>query len=172
MVHDHKDGPRISPAWFAELLAGEAHCQWAYWFRARHEEWELGPSLSLSRVDWLMEHTWELIDCINRYQEQGYAVSNGWPNDYVLRVGGAVLSGRPEVIATKGDDCVVIDFHDGEATRSRTLQVMVHMYALPRAIDRFRSMSPRGEIAYPESTDGGRQVSVLKWPKGAPLNLG
>ena len=24
----------------------------------------------------------------------------------------------------------------------------------------------------PESTDGGRQVGVLKWPKGAPLNLG
>ena len=25
---------------------------------------------------------------------------------------------------------------------------------------------------YPESTEGGRRVSVLKWPKGAPLNLG
>ena len=24
----------------------------------------------------------------------------------------------------------------------------------------------------PESTEGGRRVSVLKWPKGAPLNLG
>ena len=24
----------------------------------------------------------------------------------------------------------------------------------------------------PESTDRGRQVSVLQWPKGAPLNLG
>ena len=26
--------------------------------------------------------------------------------------------------------------------------------------------------AKPESTEGGRRVSVLKWPKGAPLNLG
>ena len=25
---------------------------------------------------------------------------------------------------------------------------------------------------YPESTEGGRRVSVLKWPKGAPVNLG
>ena len=24
----------------------------------------------------------------------------------------------------------------------------------------------------PESTEGGRRVSLLKWPKGAPLNLG
>ena len=30
-----------------------------------------------------------------------------------------------------------------------------------------------GEIeTKPESTEGGRRVSVLKWPKGAPLNLG
>ena len=27
-------------------------------------------------------------------------------------------------------------------------------------------------LAKPESTEGGRQVSALKWPKGAPLNLG
>ena len=30
-----------------------------------------------------------------------------------------------------------------------------------------RPLSP-----YPESTEGGGQVSVLQWPKGAPLNLG
>ena len=27
-------------------------------------------------------------------------------------------------------------------------------------------------FAYPESTEGRRRVSVLKWRKGAPLNLG
>ena len=27
-------------------------------------------------------------------------------------------------------------------------------------------------IAKPESTEGGRLVSILKWPEGAPLNLG
>ena len=145
MILDDTEGLRISPGWLAELLAVESLCQWSYWFRARHEEWDQASSLSLSRVDWLMEHTRQLLDCINRYQERGYAVSNGRPNDYVLQVGGAVLSGRPEMIATKGDDCVVIDFHNEEATRSRTLQVLVHMYALPRAVDRFRSMGLPGE---------------------------
>ena len=27
-------------------------------------------------------------------------------------------------------------------------------------------------VLYPESTEGGRLVSILKWPEGAPLNLG
>ena len=33
------------------------------------------------------------------------------------------------------------------------------------------NLSP-GPTAYPESTEGGRLVSILKWPEGAPLNLG
>ena len=30
----------------------------------------------------------------------------------------------------------------------------------------------KSRLTKPESTEGGRRVSVLKWPKGAPLNLG
>ncbi len=36
-----------------------------------------------------------------------------------------------------------------------------------------KTLVSRGRgAAYPESTDRGRQVSDLKWSKGAPLNLG
>ena len=35
-----------------------------------------------------------------------------------------------------------------------------------------RLFGSRTTITNPESTEGGRRVSVLKWPKGAPLNLG
>ena len=34
------------------------------------------------------------------------------------------------------------------------------------------SQSIRYGKPYPESTEGGRLVSILKWPEGAPLNLG
>ena len=148
MVHVHTDGPRIPPVWLAGLLAEEAHCQWASWFRARHEDWERRPIPSLSGLDWPVDYTQRLNRCIKRYEEQGYTVSNGGPNDYALSVGGAVLSGRPDVIATKGDDCIVIDFPKGEPRRSHAHQVMTHMYALPRAIERLRGMALRGEVAY------------------------
>ena len=59
-----------------------------------------------------------------------------------------MLSGRPDVIATKGDDCVVVDFPKGEPNRSHQFQVMIHMYALPRAVERLRDMSLRGELVY------------------------
>lgn len=102
----------------------------------------------LPGFDWRIQYTVQLNGCIRRYEEQGYTVSNGAPNAYTLSLGDAVLSGRPDVIAVKGDDCVVIDFPKGEANRSHAFQVMTHMYALPRAVERLRGMSPRGELVY------------------------
>ena len=48
MTQVRTNGPRISPVWLAGLLAGEAHCEWASWFRARHEDWGRHPIPDLS----------------------------------------------------------------------------------------------------------------------------
>ena len=34
------------------------------------------------------------------------------------------------------------------------------------------SVVAKADPPKPESTEGGRLVSILKWPEGAPLNLG
>ena len=48
-------------------------------------------------------------------------------------------------------------------------------FASPTLAEQFR-MEQGAEIGRrarkPESTEGGRLVSILKWPEGAPLNLG
>ena len=53
---------------------------------------------------------------------------------------------------------------------------MSHSYSSDISREQFARILPCLESARrrtkPESTDGGRQVSVLKWSKGAPLNLG
>ena len=148
MAQARATGPRISPLWLAGLLSGEVQCQWASWFRTHHEDWDRVETPDLPGLDWQTQYTVQLNGCIRRYEEQGYTVSNGAPNAYSLSLGDAVLSGRPDVIAVKGDDCVVIDFPKGEANRSHAFQVMTHMYALPRAVERLRGMSPRGELGY------------------------
>ena len=148
MAQTRTTGPRISPAWLAELLSGETRCQWASWFKTHHEDWKTVEMPDLSGVDWRVQYTYQLNDCIKRYEEQGYTVSNGEPNAYTLNVGEAVISGRPDVIATKGSDCIVIDFPKGRPNRSHAFQVITHMYALPRSLKRLRGMSPRGQLAY------------------------
>ena len=104
--------------------------------------------LALSDLDWSIDYTRRLNECINRFEEQGYTVSNGGPNRYVISIAGAVLSGGPDVVATKGDDCIIVDFPQGEPTRSHAVQAMIHMYALPRVAGRLMGMFPRGELAY------------------------
>ena len=42
----------------------------------------------------------------------------------------------------------------------------VHVY-----LDKNRILDTGGRVK-PESTEGGRLVSILRWPEGAPLNLG
>ena len=148
MTQSRTTGPRISPPWLAGLLSAEANCEWASWFRTHHENWQACEISNLPGIDWRIQYTCQLNDCIKRYEEQGYTVSNGGPNAYSLSLAEAVLSGRPDVIATKGDDCVVVDFPKGEPNRSHQFQVMIHMYALPRAVERLRDMSLRGELVY------------------------
>ncbi len=148
MAEARATGPRISPLWLAGLLSGDVQCQWASWFRTHHEDWDRVETPGLPGLDWQTQYTVQLNGCIRRYEEQGYTVSNGAPNAYSLGLGDVVLSGRPDVIAVKGDDFVVIDFPKGEANHSHAFQVMTHMHALPRAVARLRGMSPRGELVY------------------------
>lgn len=152
MTRVRRDDPHISPVQLAGLLAGDAHCQWASWFRAHHEDWERRPILSVSYVDCRSDYTFRLISCIRRFEQEGYKVSNGGPNSYLFRIGGLVLSGRPDVIAIKGDDCVVIDFPrvnpEFDPIHSHEFQVMMHMYALPQSMERLRDMAPRGQLEF------------------------
>ena len=78
------------------------------------------------------------------------------------------------MIAVKDDDCVVIDFPKGEANRSHAFQVMAHMYSLPRALERFRGMSPRGELVYweeqvdiPAGSLNRVSMAARSWTTGA-----
>ena len=134
MAQTRTAGPLISPVWLAGLLSGGTHCQWASWFRTHHEDWDrvMGPGVPIP--DWHPWYTYQLTDCIKRYEAQGYTVSNGGPNFYNFSIGEAVVSGRPDVIATKGEDCIVIDLPIGGTSDSHVFQVMTHMYALPRAM--------------------------------------
>ena len=45
--------------WLTRLLAGEASCEWAAWFRAQHEVWGRMPS-DFDQSPWLMNHTAKL----------------------------------------------------------------------------------------------------------------
>ena len=72
-------------------------------------------------------------------------------NSFTLRGATATLAGRPDLIAIKGRDAVIIDAKTGRASPHHAVQVLTYMYAVPRAVERYRGMEFRGHVIYPDS---------------------
>ena len=61
-----------------------------------------------------------------------------------------MLAGKPDLVARKGDELVVIDAKTAMPRPAHAIQVMVYMYALPRAQERYRGLTITGQVAYPD----------------------
>ena len=58
MARLRRDGPYFWVTWLTKILSGENSCEWASWFRARHENgsWEEVPG-DFDLAGWQMAHT-------------------------------------------------------------------------------------------------------------------
>ncbi len=145
-------GPYVWISWISKLLVGENSCEWGAWFKAQHEgsSWDKVPS-DFDQVQWLLKHV-ELVEQTRRYYErQGYLVTLDSQNSFVLRGHSAVLAGRPDLVAARDDEIVVVDVKTGQPNPANTVQVMLYLYALPRALkSRFAGARLSGQAVYPE----------------------
>ena len=138
--------PYIWATWLAKLLAGEAHCEWAGWFRAHHQDWMKPPS-DFDQSRWMFDHR----ALVNRKRESregwGYTVYTENQNAFRLRGKVATLAGKPDLIAVNGHDAVIIDAKTGKHSPAHADQVKIYQYAVPKALTQFRETpvpGPRG----------------------------
>ena len=151
-----RDSPYIWTTWLARLLTGEASCEWATWFRAHCEGWAK-PSSDFDSARWMLEHT-ALVNQARESREQlGYTVYTENQNSFRLKGKVATLAGKPDLIAVKGADAVIIDAKTGRSSPHHAAQVLTYMYAVPRALDRYRGVEFRGHVIYP---DGNVQIPI------------
>ena len=99
----------------------------------------------------MLDHT----DLVNQARESrealGYEVFTENQNSFRLRGRYATLAGKPDVIAIKGRDAVIIDAKTGRSSPHHAAQVMVYQYAVPRALEEYRGVEFRGHVIYPDS---------------------
>ena len=149
MVRLRRDGSYFWVTWLTKLLTGENSCEWAAWFRARHESgsWEqvLGD---FDRAGWQMAHTAMVNDSRERWEELGYQVFTERQNSLRLRGESGTLGGQPDLIARMGDAGTIIDVKTGKDSPSHIVQVMLYMYAVPRAIRQHQGVVFDGQVAY------------------------
>ena len=75
MARLRPSGPYIWATWLTKLMAGEASCEWACWFKTQHEgsSWRRVPS-DFDQSLWRMNHTTLLNQRRDEWQRRGYTV--------------------------------------------------------------------------------------------------
>lgn len=139
--------PYVWATWVTKLLAGECHCLWAAWFRAHHVYERLPRDFDLAA--WTADHTEMVGRCFDSLAADGYAVKKEGQNSFRLRGrSGAVLCGKPDLVAVDGLDVRVIDCKTGVPRTSDQVQMKLYTLALALPGQPYQGLRVRGELIY------------------------
>ena len=146
-----REHPYIWATWLPRLLTGENSCEWAVWFKAHYVEWTRQPS-DFDQARWLLDHTALVNERIRNWEVGGFEVEVEGQNRFELRGRTATLAGRPDIITHREDEAVVVDAKTGQESPSHAVQVMIYLYAVPKALQRYRNAKLRGQVTYRDHT--------------------
>ena len=149
MAELRQDGPYIWVTWLTKLLVGQNSCEWAAWFSAQHEgwSWEKVPS-GFDAVGWQITHTARINEFRDSLEALGQTVFTEGQNSFTLRGRTAALGGKPDLIARSGGTGTIFDIKTGRPSPADSVQVMVYMYAAPRALGQYRGITFDGKVVY------------------------
>ncbi len=155
---EKRDGlPYVWVTWLTKLLTGEASCEWAGWFQAQHDRktWTAVPG-DFDSTTWQIEHTAARNNYQEMLEDKGFDVSTESQNSFHLRGRTATVGGKPDLIAVKENHGLIVDIKTGQPRNSDHVQVMLYMYAVPKAFPhRYRDVEFEGRVVY-----GEREVPV------------
>ena len=146
-----REHPYIWATWLPRLLTGENPCEWAVWFKAHHQDWTRTPS-EFSQVEWMLNHTALLNKRKGNWKHSGFDVNIEGQNSFQLQGRSATLAGQPDLITQRDGQAVIVDVKNGQDSAGHVVQVMIYLYAIPRAIEQYRNLKLRGQVTYDDHT--------------------
>ena len=72
--------------------------------------------------------------------------------NFHLRGRSATLAGKPDLITQRDGQAVIVDVKNGQDSASHAVQVMIYLYAIPRTLERYRTLKLRGQATYQDHT--------------------
>jgi PD-(D/E)XK nuclease superfamily len=142
-----RDEPFVWVTWLSALLSGATTCEWAVWFKAHYSFAKRPRDGDLAKYQ--IEHTALLAQVRDRFRSDGYVVSTERQNEFKLRGSVGVLAGRPDLVAVKDKLAWVIDVKTRSMKVSHRVQVMLYMWALPKAFPAYRGLRFDGRLVCP-----------------------
>ena len=140
--------PYVYATWITGWLAGSNSCEWAPWFQSRFKFEKVERDFDL--IAWTAEHGEMVRTRAEQLRAEGWTVFIEDQNKFTLKGKAAVLSGKPDIVAVRQDERLVIDCKTGRERDSDVWQVMLYLFALPlvghRAVPAGSVL--RGEVQY------------------------
>ena len=146
-----RDFPYIWTTWVPHLLVGDRSCEWAIWFKSHYVDWTRQPS-DFNQAQWLLDHTSLVNERTTNWTVGGYDVDVERQNAFALHSRTATLAGRPDLTAWRYDEAVIIDAKTGQESPSHVVPVMIYLYAVPKALQRYRETKLSGQVTYCDRT--------------------
>ena len=100
----------------------------------------------------MLNHTSLLNEKKNQWEARGHDVYVEGQKSFRLRGQSATLAGRPDLIVDRNNEALIIDVKAGLEQPSHVVQIMIYMYALPRALPQYQHAKLAGEVVYPSRT--------------------
>lgn len=146
-----RDSTYIWITWLTKLLVGENSCEWAAWFRANHEgpSWKKTPS-TFDSAEWQINHTNLLNRVRDQMESDGKVVFTEAQNSFTLRGRTATIGGKPDLITVSAGKGTIIDAKTGNPSPSHHVQVLLYMYAVPKALQQYKGVEFDGRVIYPD----------------------
>ena len=146
-----REHPYIWATWLPKLLTGENSCEWAVWFKAHYQDWTRTPS-EFNQTEWMLNHTALLNKRKANWKHGGFDVNIEGQNSFELHGRSATLAGQPDLITQRDGQAVIVDVKTGQDSPSHVVQVMIYLYAIPRALERYRNSQAQGQATYLDHT--------------------
>lgn len=142
-----RSNPFIWVSWLSKLMAGEKQCEWASWFRS-HYIWEKLPS-GLDLAKWTADHTQLLRARKAELEAEGFTVYAEDQNSFTLKgTDGIEVSGKPDLVAIRGEEAYVEDCKTGTPRHSDHFQVLIYMLSLPHVEGHCKGRRLEGRLIY------------------------
>jgi hypothetical protein len=130
-------------------LGGESYCEWAAWFQAHNKITKRPSDFDLSGYQ--IDHTSLLRAIRDDLEGNGYNLAIEIQNYFELTGNTAKLAGQPDIIALRDDEALIVDGKTGEPKASHVAQVMIYMWALPKAVSKYRDVKFTGMLIYKDN---------------------
>jgi CRISPR/Cas system-associated exonuclease Cas4 (RecB family) len=117
--------------WLAKLLGGH-RCIYSAWFKS-HYRYDKFEEQALDLVKWNREHNALMAARVKELEADGWTVMVEDQNAFKLEGEVAVVAGKPDIVATKPGQVLVVDGKTGRERESDLWQVLFYLFAIPKS---------------------------------------